>query len=107
MPTASNVLCRCGRFMRPEKNGVTVEERLEDGRPYKLWDADLWSCPECGNEVIAGFGAQPIVEHYQQPDYDMTRKRFAAAGPIYPGRSRTIEDEQAEIGPGLISDPRR
>jgi hypothetical protein len=87
MPSRSNVLCGCGRFMRPKKNCVTVEELLEDGRPYKLWDADLYACEECGTEVITGFGKVPIVEHWESR-YVMMRQRLE---PIYPGRSRPCE----------------
>lgn len=82
MPTESNVLCGCGRFMRCTKNSVTVEEQLADGAPYKLWDADRYACPECGAEVITGFGAAPLVEHWR-PDYAKQRERLA---PVYPGR---------------------
>jgi hypothetical protein len=81
-PTGSSILCGCGRFMRVKQNGVTVEELLEDGAPYKLWDADLFECPECGVEIIAGFGRRPLAEHYQA-DYAAQRERLA---PIYPGR---------------------
>jgi len=84
MPTSSNYLCGCGRFMRPKKNSVTVEELTEDGAPYKLWDADLWECVECGVEIIAGFGAGPLAEHWQET-YAQQRERLA---PIYPGRCR-------------------
>jgi hypothetical protein len=84
MPTASNVLCGCGRFMQVQTNSVTVEELLEDGSPYKLWDADRWECPECGNTIIGGFGTRPIAEHFE-PSYAETRARLA---PIYPGRCR-------------------
>ena len=84
MPTTSNVLCGCGRFMRPKQNSVTVEELLEDGTGYKLWDADLYACEECGAEVITGFGRSAFAEHYQ-PDYDAQRARLQ---PIFPGRCR-------------------
>lgn len=84
MPTGSNYLCGCGRFMQVKKNGVTVEELLEDGSPYKLWDADLLECTECGVEMISGFGRNPLAEHWQ-PDYAAQRERLA---PIYPGRCR-------------------
>lgn len=84
MPTASNVLCGCGRFMRPKQNSVTVEELFEDGSPYKLWDADLWECPNCKAEVITGFGRGPIAEHWQDT-YALQRERLQ---PIYPGRCR-------------------
>jgi len=84
MPTSSNYLCGCGRFMRVKRNSVTVEELCEDGSPYKLWDADLLECEECGVEVIAGFGRAPIAESYQ-PSYAETRARL---GPVFPGRCR-------------------
>jgi len=87
MPTNSNILCGCGRFMRVKQNSVTVEELLEDGSPYRLWDADLWECVECGVEVIAGFGRSPIAEHYQS-NYSMNREHLA---PIYPGRCRSVD----------------
>jgi hypothetical protein len=87
MPTSSNYLCGCGRFMMVKRNSVTVEELLEDGAPYKLWDADLMECPECGVTVIAGFGRQPLAQHWQ-PSYQEQRARLA---PIYPGRCRNAE----------------
>jgi len=70
--------------MYVKKNSVTVEELLEDGAPYKLWDADLYACEECGVEVITGFGRAPIAEHWQS-NYPMNRERLA---PIYSGRCR-------------------
>ena len=82
MPTASNYLCGCGRFLRCKQNSVTVEELTEDGRGYRLWDADLFECTECGVEIIAGFGFGPIAEHWE-PTYHEQRARLA---PIYPGR---------------------
>lgn len=91
MPTASNYLCQCGRFMRCLKNGVTVEELLADGAPYRLWDADLLQCEDCGVHVIAGFGRLPIAEHWH-PDYAEWRARLA---PVYPGRSTPA----APVGP--------
>jgi hypothetical protein len=84
MPTSSNYLCGCGRFLRVKQNSVTVEELTEDGSPYKLWDADLLECVECGVEIIAGFALRPLAEHWQ-PTYADQRARLA---PIYPGRCR-------------------
>jgi hypothetical protein len=87
MPTSGNVLCvRCGRFCDVKKNSVTVEELLADGAPYKLWDADLYQCPECGTEIITGFGRREFAEHWQ-PNYAEQRARLA---PIYPGRCREV-----------------
>jgi hypothetical protein len=84
MPTASNYLCGCGRFMLCKQNSVTVEELMEDGSPYKLWDADLWECPDCGTQIITGFGKSPLAEHYQ-PNYQEVRTRLM---PIHLGRCR-------------------
>jgi hypothetical protein len=84
MPTESNVLCGCGRFMTVKQNAVTVEELLEDGGPYKLWDADLYACADCGHEVITGFARLPLAEQYQST-YETQRRRLA---PVYPGRCR-------------------
>jgi hypothetical protein len=68
--------------MRCTKNSVTVEELTAAAEPYKLWDADLYRCDDCGAEVITGFGAAPLVEHWR-PDYPTQRARLA---PVYPGR---------------------
>ena len=84
MPTSSNYLCGCGRFMRCKKNGVTVEELTEAGEGYKLWDADMFECQECGVEIITGFARYPLAEHYQT-DYAAQRERLK---PIYSGRCR-------------------
>ncbi len=82
MPTAGSLLCGCGRFLRVKQNSVTVEELTEDGQPYKLWDADLWACADCGIEVVTGFAREPLAEHYQDT-YGAMRQRL---GTVYRGR---------------------
>jgi hypothetical protein len=72
--------------MQCKKNSVTVEELLEDGSPYKLWDADLYACPDCGAETITGFAHEPMMEAWH-PNYAAQRDRLARLAPIYPGRS--------------------
>jgi hypothetical protein len=84
MPTASNYLCGCGRFLVCKKNSVTVEELDEQGAPLRLWDADQYECPECGMQIISGFGRAPMLEAWH-PDYVRHREHLA---PIYPGRCR-------------------
>ena len=77
MPTSSNYVCvPCGVFMKCEQNGVTVEELMEDGSPYKLWDADKYRCPSCGYEVVSGFGRSPLAEHYEA-SYGKTREAMS------------------------------
>jgi len=65
---------------------------MEDGEPYKLWDADLFECEECGVEIIAGFAQRPLAEHYQ-PTYAAQRERLK---PIYPGRCRPVPESEPE-----------
>lgn len=62
------ICTKCEIRMRPEKNDVHVEEYAGNG-PYKIWSADLWKCPSCGIEIIAGFGFNPLVEHFQEKLY--------------------------------------
>jgi len=38
---------------------------MNDGSDYQLWQADLWECPDCGNQVILGYGAQCWSAHWQ------------------------------------------
>lgn len=68
------VCFECHKELRPEKNGVGVLD-LADFGPYQLWDADLWKCPECGIQVIGGFGNGPISSHYEE-DFDRRVKDY-------------------------------
>ena len=64
----------CGLFYRPKRNDITWEEGLpvknaegvESWEPYKLWDADLWRCEECGHEMVTGHGARAIYTHHEE-----------------------------------------
>jgi hypothetical protein len=71
------VCVRCRSFFHPKKNGVCVEEGMPQGTtwvPYKLWLADSLECRKCKTEIIAGFGATPVSEHY-----NLEYGRFKAA----------------------------
>jgi acetone carboxylase gamma subunit len=57
----------CQLQMRPKDTGVAVETMADFGS-YQVHMADLYVCPDCEHEVLAGFGAHPIAEHFQ-PDY--------------------------------------
>jgi hypothetical protein len=82
MPKPACVRCQC--FYRPKTNGVSVEERMpvrpdflppeqemrgrrfpEHWQPYKVWMADLWECPDCGHQLVAGYGGRPIAEDWE------------------------------------------
>ncbi len=84
MPKPACLRCKC--FYRVLTNGVTVVEGMpvpvagelqirnnEDIRglrkpgawqPYKIWSADLWECPDCGHQLISGWGQQPQAERH-------------------------------------------
>jgi len=62
------IMCvKCGKQLKCKKNEVIVEESA-DNCSYRIWEADLWKCPKCGTEIIAGFGSEPMAEHFEK-DY--------------------------------------
>ncbi len=83
----------CERFYRPKKNGfsflegmpnqITARSTIKAGKnspgwvPYKLWQGDIWECPDCGAQIVVGTGLLPIAEHYQQEFEDQV-KLYAA-----------------------------
>jgi len=75
---------KCHVEFRPECNGMGVLD-LADFGPYSLWDSDLWKCPECGNEVIAGFGNGPISCHFHE--------NFTQAMAAYKSRDLLVENK--------------
>ena len=46
---------------------------IVDFGAYELWDADKWKCPQCGMEVIGGFGEGCISAHYKDDFQGMIR----------------------------------
>lgn len=97
MPKPACVKCQC--FYRPKRNDVRVLEAMPNGlaprdlapdlnirgrrfpeywQPYKLWAADLWECPDCGHELIAGWGGMPYLERHH-PGFET----HAEADPIF------------------------
>ena len=63
------VCVKCGRVMRTIKNGVSVIVLFGENEPYEIWNADKKRCPECGNEVVAGFANEPFAAHYWEDDF--------------------------------------
>jgi len=60
--------------LQPKKNGVVVVETShEDMMVHKLWDTDMWECPVCGMQVIAGFAAEAYQQGYELDDRDPQR----------------------------------
>jgi wobble nucleotide-excising tRNase len=56
---------KCNIAFRRESTEVRVIETfLEDNRPYKIWNADLFECPKCGTEIVADFANKPLACHH-------------------------------------------
>lgn len=59
----------CQVEYRPDTNGVTVIDMFQrPPRPCKLYEGDMWRCPGCGHQIVAGLG-QRYAEHFQS-DFD-------------------------------------
>lgn len=59
------VCVSCEVELKPQENGVIVIEMASFGE-CKVWYADVWKCPKCEIETVAGFGNNPIHEHYEE-----------------------------------------
>lgn len=62
----------CQTYLRPRKNDIYVLETMSDGvTPYKVWNADLWECPDCAHQVILGYGLHEIAVKHEPgfPDW--------------------------------------
>lgn len=80
--SAKPVCVPCRRFYRPARNGTMLLENVPNGtwtgdgptppgpsasqwwKPYKLWQGDLWRCPDCAHEILVGTGFRPIAERH-------------------------------------------
>jgi hypothetical protein len=62
------VCVKCQIELRPSVNGVTVIEMASFG-PYKVWAADEWECPGCGQKIISGFSNEPIRQDHYADDF--------------------------------------
>lgn len=69
-----SVCVRCEKEMKPEKNGIYVEEHTHLGGPYRIWMAELYKCRSCNIEIVTGFGRIPIANH-PEPNYAEEQKR--------------------------------
>lgn len=59
-----SVCVNCEVELKPAHIGIVVAEMMHHNtKIYKLWEADLWKCPECGLEVVLGFASMPFMEH--------------------------------------------
>ena len=58
---------QCERGYKIEKTGVYLVEMFNrPPRPYKVWHADLWECPQCGDQITHGYGENQLMEHFEE-----------------------------------------
>lgn len=75
------IICaKCQCQLKPKTDGVLLIETINGGDPYKLWYADLWACPGCNVEIVAGFGYAPIANHFEA-DFDKSMAREMERAP--------------------------
>lgn len=74
-------VCICGKHMKCKTNEVYGLEMATFG-PAALWYGDLWECPECGHQLVTGFGQQPIREHYEE-DFEQLLALARESGECY------------------------
>ena len=60
------IICpECGEIMQVKKNGVVVKMKNYSG----FFRADLFQCPKCGKQILAGFGSE-YFDHEGKVDFD-------------------------------------
>jgi DNA-directed RNA polymerase subunit RPC12/RpoP len=67
------VCVKCGKEMKIEKSGATaLYYAFDPPEPYVVYGADLWECVKCGNQILNGFGREPIWQHFEgnMPNWD-------------------------------------
>ena len=50
------ICVKCQREMIPTKNEVLVKDKAVGEFPATMRYGDLYECPECGAEIVTGFG---------------------------------------------------
>lgn len=74
------ICVKCQVAMKPEENGIIVAEMYrENTEIYRLWQADLMECPLCQDQIVAGFGQNPIAQHFDE-DLEEKVKQFKGLG---------------------------
>ena len=71
------ICATCRLFYKPRLNGYIFCEMVPETfkgkttyKPYRIWSGDLWECTRCKNQLISGFGKEPISEHFDEDFQD-------------------------------------
>lgn len=69
MPPLRPTCVKCQREYKVEEGGVLLVEYFvtrEGTVPYALWYADLWVCPDCGHQIVGGYGEGPAAHWHEE-----------------------------------------
>lgn len=69
----------CAVEMRCVKNGAPVIETDENGVERAAWAGDKYACPTCGQQIICGYGRQPMSERFR-PGWDSDLSEYISSG---------------------------
>ncbi len=72
---------KCQVLYRPKTNGMTLEMMAGFGS-FELFKADLIECPGCGNQIIHGYGQNPVSVHFWD-DYKEALEKEKKLGKMY------------------------
>ncbi len=70
------VCVECESLYRIKKNGIEAIMML-NGVENEIWSADLWECPKCKRQLIAGFAKVPHHASFS-PDFQQELERIYA-----------------------------
>ena len=72
------VCAKCECELKCEENGVVVADMFQGNTEvYALTEADLWKCPLCEFEIVAGFAFMHFA-HYFHTDFKETLDKVKA-----------------------------
>ena len=75
------VCVNCRTQFRIKKNGILTVDMFQDPpEPYEAYEGDMWECPGCKTQVIAGFGTVPIAVHFEPHEMQVCISRAKLAG---------------------------
>lgn len=69
MPPLRPTCVECQREYKVDKAGVLLVGYFVTDKgtvPYKLWRADLWTCPGCSHQIVGGYGEGPAAHHFEK-----------------------------------------
>lgn len=60
------VCVNCQTRLRIKRNGILTVDMFQDPpEPYEAFTGDLWECPGCKAQIVAGFGQFPVARHFE------------------------------------------